>query len=101
MLNLFIYLGFNKRYDTEKETVMLLYYSRLSEEEHRHYASLVGIKLGYDSKRYVQNLFKISPDTIIIIYQQTPLGKQRRVTFIDTHKAGMGVLLPLWFFGYI
>ncbi|MDZ7898580.1 MAG: hypothetical protein U5N85_11225 [Arcicella sp.] len=67
---------------------MLLHYSRLSEKERRHYASLEVIKLGYGSKSYIQNLFKIGPNTLkrgildftdLAIYQQIPLGKQRRV----------------------
>ena len=66
---------------------MLLHYSRLSEKERRHYASLEVIKLGYGSKSYIQNLFKIGPNTLkrglidftdLSVYQQIPLGKQRR-----------------------
>ena len=83
-----MYSGFNKQYDIETETIMLLHYSRLSEKECRHYASLEVIKLGYGSMNYIQRLFKIGPNTLkrgllelkdLAVYQQIPFGKQRRV----------------------
>ena len=74
-------------YNQEIEALMLLYYSRLNEEEKRHYASLEARKLGYGGKKYIGCLLKISQKTIRkadmeldnpSLYDEIDKAKQRR-----------------------
>ncbi len=59
-----IYKGFSKQYSADVEPLILIQYGRLSEQARRQYACLQVVKLGYESKDYIQKLLGIGQKTI-------------------------------------
>lgn len=75
-------------YKPETKQLMQLHFSRLSEKEKRQYAGIESQKLGFGGKIYISKLFSISRTTLnrglleltqSTLYDQIPLGKQRRI----------------------
>ncbi|WP_375562296.1 hypothetical protein ACE193_07035 [Bernardetia sp. OM2101] len=76
-----------KFYTPELEELIQLHYSRLSEKDKHHYATLETEKLGYGGKTYISILLSISRPTLDkgllelkapSLYEQIPSDKQRR-----------------------
>ena len=66
---------------------MRTFYSRLSEKDRRHYAATEAIKLGRGGTNYISKLLGLDKAALIqgkreltnsSIYEQIPVGKQRR-----------------------
>lgn len=77
----------NNFYDDKTEGLMQLHYSRLTQKDKRQYAGIESQKLGFGGKMYISNLFKMSRKTLnkgildltdVSLYEQIPIGKQRR-----------------------
>jgi len=75
------------KYNQEIEQKMILFFSQLSEKDKRHYAAQETLKLGRGGKSYISFLLDISRPriergikdlTVPELYEQIPLGKQRR-----------------------
>jgi hypothetical protein len=67
-----------QRYSKENENTMLCHYHQLRECDKRHYAGVGVLKLGFGGKKYICELFRMSPNTL----RKGILGSNSETTFL-------------------